>query len=231
MTRLITSVSKLDTIALVPLRAGSKGFPGKNVSLLGKRPLYQHAVDQALRVCKTCIVSTDIDEILKGEKLDRVAYFERSLDSSADNAPMIDVLIETLLSLKIHQKIIVLLQATSPLRRDADIRNAIDLYHSGAYDLVMSVTQGDSSVLKYGTVRGNTFEPVTNAAYCFQNRQNLPPVFRPNGAVYVFSSDWLLANKNLGSGTIGVTVMTADHSIDIDTAQDFERVSEIMKMS
>lgn len=231
MTRLTTPVSELDTIALVPLRAGSKGFPGKNVSLLGDRPLYRHAVDQALRVCKTCIVSTDIDEILKGEKLDRVTYFERSVESSSDNAPMIDVLIETLLSLKAYQKIIVLLQATSPLRRDEDIRNAIGLYHSGAYDLVMSVTQGDSSILKYGTVHGNTFEPLSNATFCFQNRQNLPVVFRPNGAVYVFSSDWLLANKNLGSGTIGVTVMTANHSIDIDTAQDFKRVSEIMKMS
>ena len=38
-----------DWTAVIPLRAGSKGLPGKNTRLLAGKPLYRHAVDQALQ--------------------------------------------------------------------------------------------------------------------------------------------------------------------------------------
>ncbi len=96
MTTLTTATSKLDTLTLVPTRSDSTGLAGKNVSLLYKRPPCRRSVDQAPRVCMGYIVSTQIDEILKGEKLDRVTYFQRSTDSASDSAPMINVLLETL---------------------------------------------------------------------------------------------------------------------------------------
>ena len=35
-------------IAIVPARDGSKGYPGKNFKTFYKKPLFLHAIDQAL---------------------------------------------------------------------------------------------------------------------------------------------------------------------------------------
>lgn len=35
-------------LAVVPPRARSKGFPGKDVAMLDERPLYQHGMGRAL---------------------------------------------------------------------------------------------------------------------------------------------------------------------------------------
>lgn len=47
---------------------------------------------------------------------------------------------------------VLLLQATSPLRVDADIEKAIELYSKGEFELLISVTDAEPSILKYGTI-------------------------------------------------------------------------------
>jgi N-acylneuraminate cytidylyltransferase len=61
------------------------------------------------------------------------------------------------------------------------------------------------------------------------NRQQLPPVYRPNGAVYVFDADWFAANGSLASRSIGFVEMPEERSLDIDTAEDFGRISAMLE--
>jgi N-acylneuraminate cytidylyltransferase len=78
-------------------------------------------------------------------------------------------------------------------------------------------------VLKWGTLRGNRFQPLSSPAYCFANRQSLPPVVRPNGALYVLNAERFVASGSFVSERIGVVEMPADRSQDIDSLDDFER--------
>jgi CMP-N,N'-diacetyllegionaminic acid synthase len=71
------------------------------------------------------------------------------------------------------------------------------------------------------------FVPVSRPEYCFTNRQSLPEVYRPNGAVYVFSADWFLINGGLATHSIGALVMPPEQSQDIDTEADF-RLAEAL---
>lgn len=213
-------------LALVPVRGGSKGLPGKNLRPLAGRPLYRHAVDQGLEAGAEVLISTDIPELLDADHGPGVTALRRPPELAGDDVPMDPVILHALRDR--GEALVVLLQATSPLRRAGDIRAALEVWRRGRFDLVMSVTSTPAGILKYGTAEGDRFVPVARAEYCFMNRQSLPAVYRPNGAVYVFDAEWFRANGGLATDRIGMVEMPAERSHDIDTAEDFARVEAIL---
>lgn len=220
-----------NTLAVVPVRAGSKGLPKKNVRLIAGKPLYQHAVEQALRLVGKCVVTTDIVEILNSPSISGETLVERPSEIARDDTPMDAVLIHLLQLLKRRSELpdhVLLLQATSPLRVDADIEKAIELYSKGEFELLISVTDAEPSILKYGTISEGEFTPVSKPKYCFTNRQSLPKVYRPNGAIYLFSTEFFLRNGGLATNRIGAVIMPSERSIDIDSEDDFIKVEKMM---
>jgi N-acylneuraminate cytidylyltransferase len=209
-------------IAIVPVRAGSKGFPGKNTRKLEGTPLYLRAALQGVRTTGGALISTDIEEILQSKPPTHIEVCCRPDQLSSDYTPMEFVLKNVIESKGLHDFTVVLLQATSPLRRDVDIRRAIELYSSGFHDLVMSVVKKDKVILKYGTLEDSCFKAVRDPSYCFQNRQQLPDVYAPNGAVYVFSARKFIEEGGFPMGKIGAIPMAPEYSLDIDTESDFK---------
>jgi N-acylneuraminate cytidylyltransferase len=213
------------TVALIPLRAGSAGLPGKNTRPLAGRPLYRHAVEQARAAgLARVLISTDIAEILDAPTEPGVTVCHRPAELASAAAPMDAVLRHVLARDLTGPARVVLLQATSPLRQAGDIAAALDLHRQGGFDLVLSATRADASVLKWGRARGAEFVPLSDPAHCFANRAELPPVYRPNGAVYVFDADWFRGSGTLAGGRIGMVEMPPDRAADIDSAADFAAV-------
>lgn len=219
------------TLAIIPIRAGSKGLPGKNTRPLAGQPLYRHSVNQALRVVGHCVISTDIPDVLSAELPAGCRVLERPPRLAEDQTPITPVLMdlfEQLDQLGALPRTAVLLQATSPLRQDEDIRRAITLYEQQPFELVMSVVKTDPGILKYGFANAGRFTPVANPEFCFANRQSLPQVVRPNGAVYVFSPKTFMAHGTLATQCIGSVQMAKEHSIDIDTEADLKMAEELL---
>ncbi len=209
--------------AVIPLRAGSKGLPGKNMRELAGKPLYRHAVDVALEAgASRVILSTDIPEILSADLPPGVHTLSRPEPLCGDDVPMAPVFLHALQATK-TEGTVVLLQATSPLRQVEDISAALALFESDQFDLVMTVTEADRGVLKWGRTDGKRFIPLSDPVHCFSNRQSLPPVVRPNGAVYVTRAEWFLAHESFVSDSMGCVQMSSERSLDIDTMADFER--------
>ncbi len=220
--------SRLPWTAVIPLRGGSKGLPGKNTRLLAGKPLYRHAVDVALAAgAQRVIVTTNIPEVLSSALPQGVQTLERPAELCGDDIPMAPVLAHALQCVGCEGTV-VLLQATSPLRQVVDVQSAIDVFSTGQHELVMSVTEADRGVLKWGRVEGDRFVPLSEPAYCFSNRQSLPPVVRPNGAVYVLQAEWFLARGSFVSDRIGLVHMSVERSQDIDTLADFERCEAVL---
>lgn len=209
-------------IALVPLRAGSRGLPGKNLRDLAGKPLYRHAVDQALRTLGRCVITTDIEAVLTADLPDGCTLVRRPVDLASDETPMAPVVAHALEAASIAEGQVCLLQATSPLRSDSDVTEAIELHRQRGFALTMSVTEADAGVQKWGRVIDGEFRPLTEPELCFQNRQALPPVHRPNGAVYVFEAAGFLRDKAWPVHNIGAYLMPKERSFDIDTLEDFE---------
>lgn len=216
--------------ALVPVRAGSKGLPGKNVAMLADKPLYRHAIDQGLATGAHVLLSTDIDALLDIDHGPGVTLIARPPALCADDTPM-DAVIAHALCVHSGPGRIVLLQATSPLRVPADILAAVALHKRGSFDLVMSVSPAPSVVLKWGRVVDGVFMPIQKAEYCFMNRQALPPLHRPNGAVYVFDADWFRTTGRLATDQIGAVEMPQARALDIDNLEDLSHAARILAQS
>jgi N-acylneuraminate cytidylyltransferase len=215
--------------AVIPLRGGSKGLPGKNTRPLAGKPLYRHAVDLALEAgASRVLISTDIHEVLTAELPPSVQALQRPPQLCGDTVPMAPVLVHALQTGQV-QGPVVLLQATSPLRQVVDVQQALARLASDAFDLVMSVTDADRSVLKWGQVMPDgRFVPLSKPEHCFANRQSLPHVYKPNGAVYAMDAQWFIEQKSFVSERIGTVVMPAERSFDIDNMNDFERCAALL---
>lgn len=208
--------------AIIPIRSGSKGLPGKNTRALNGIPLYMHSVRQAMEAGATKIViTTDIEEVLVADHPDIVDIYKRPDHLCLDSIPMAPVLVDVIESMNIGG-MAVLLQATSPLRTVEKINECINAFANSDNKLVMSVSEVDPSILKYGFIQQDRFLPISKPEYCFSNRQSLPQVFRPNGAVYVFDTDWFRANGCFVTDSIGAILMKDTESLDIDSLTDFE---------
>ena len=209
-------------IALVPVRAGSRGLPGKNLAPLAGVPLWRRAADQGAALGAEVVVSTDIPEILGLPPQAGLRILPRPAALAGDDVPMDPVIAHALEALPGPARV-VLLQATSPLRSLSDIAAALEMFDAGGWDLVMTVTAADPGVLKWGRLEGGRFRPLGDPAHPFANRQALPPVWRPNGAVYVFDADGFRTRGRLVGPRIGAVPMPAARSADIDDVADFAR--------
>lgn len=218
------SCDRLDTLVLIPLRAGSRGLPQKNLKELQGKPLYLHTVEQAIRVCGACVISTDIEELVTNKVPAGCTVIPRPSAIARDNTPMSAVVTHLLQTYDTFHGTVVLLQATSPLRSDKDLLESLNIFREKKPTLVMSVVENDSSVLKCGLLHNSKFVPLVDSKFSFMNRQRLPTVVKPNGAIYIFSADDYRLSGGFPTSDIECLVMPKSRSIDIDSQEDLNEV-------
>ena len=207
--------------AVIPIRAGSKGLPGKNTRELLGIPLYMHAVRCAKEAgIDEVVVATDDPKVLEHSD-PSYKTFHRSAHSARDDAPTHEVLIELIEARNLHENLIVLLQATSPLRRSQTVRAVIDLMNEPDVDLGCSVTRIDNGFLKSGLVKDGFLQPLIDPTTLFKPRQYLPELFKMDGGVYAFHGRWLVDNGSLETDKIKVVKSNHCEALDIDSLDDF----------
>lgn len=218
-----------EIVAIVPARAGSKGLPGKNIRLLGGKPLYRHSVDTALAAgIGRVIVTTDIPSIWEDTLPEQVERVHRPPNLAADSTTMAEVMLDLLPACGLEKALIIILQPTSPFRTPETIRRGLAEYLGSDCKMLMSVSKADSSILKWGFVEDGQFRPVSDPGFCFANRQSLPEVFRPNGALYILSAQDFLAQKGFPDHALRALTIDDSEAIDIDRSSDFELCEKIL---
>ena len=116
-------MNKMNVLALIPARGGSKGLPRKNLLPLCGRPLVQWSVDTALSctAIDSVVVSTDDDEIASiAVTAGAEVPFLRPAYLAGDTASSVDVIIHALDFLESQGRLfdlVLLLEPTSPLRQ------------------------------------------------------------------------------------------------------------------
>ena len=225
----------MNWISIIPLRAGSKGLENKNIRFIKGKQLYRYTVDFALKAgTQQVYISTDIKEILSAPYEKDILVSERNSALCQDDAKMSAVILDFLNhgeGKKIGaDQTIVLLQATSPLRRQLDLMNALELFSkSHTTDLMMAVTQVENNALKYGFVINGNFKHISEPRLCFENRQNLPKLFKPTGAFYIFKAGWYRANKSFATKATSAYEIPNEHSLDIDSLEDADHFQTIIE--
>jgi CMP-N,N'-diacetyllegionaminic acid synthase len=221
-------IAGLSVLALITARGGSKGLPGKNILPVQGRPLLDFTVAAARAA--TCVdrvvLSTDSDAIADAALAAGCAVpFRRPAELASDDASSIDVVLHALDHLPPHD-LIVLLQPTSPLRSAADIDAACAQLVKTEAPACVSVTVAEQSPYwMYRLADGQHLQAVLEPPPGVSRRQDLPPVYTLNGAVYVARTPWLRRTRTFVTAETVAHVMPPERSIDIDTLEDFERFS------
>ena len=224
-------IGDLSVLALITARGGSKGLPGKNIRPVHGRPLIDFTIAAArgARCVDRVVLSTD-DAAIAAVARDSGCEvpFLRPPQLAADDSTSIDVVLHALDALPAHD-LVVLLQPTSPARTADDIDAACAQLHRLHAPACVSVVAAEQSPYwMYHVGPDAQLQPLLQTAHGASRRQDLPPVFVLNGAVYVARTDWLRQHKRfVGPETVAYP-MPPERSIDIDTLDDFETFARKM---
>lgn len=112
-----------------------------------------------------------------------------------------------------------MLQPTSPFRTAHHITEALALYHP-KLDMVVSVKKTKSNpYFNLFEENGSGFL-VQSKKGNFSRRQDCPPVYEYNGAIYIMNAKSLKKKQPSQFDRIKKYVMSEEHSLDIDTPLD-----------
>jgi CMP-N,N'-diacetyllegionaminic acid synthase len=222
----------MNVLTVIPARAGSKGVPRKNLKTLGGRPLVVWSVEAALASKKTgaIIVSSDSSEILQVACVSpTVRGLKRPDELAQDATPIFPVYRH---AIEAHEKktgrtvdYVVGLEPTTPFRSpqdiDACVTKAIELGADAVITVKLSAENPYFVLVEPRSDDPRWVEQSKKGA--FTRRQDAPPVYTVNGAVYVFTRAALFGIENLyQAARLAVVEMPWERSVDIDSPSDFE---------
>lgn len=216
-------------IAIITARGGSKRLPGKNIKLLGGKPLINWTIDAALESqrCDSVIVSTDSAEIAHIAKLAGASVpFLRPADLATDTAASIDVVLHAVDYYESkHGPVdgVLLLQPTSPFRTSESICKAVELFFAvEGNKSVISVSEAISNPAWCFFCEENKMQPVMGWEQFSKRSQDLQQVWELNGSIYLTSPAILRTDKTfITESSIPFFQFNSAEAIDIDSQEDW----------
>ncbi len=236
---------RLEILAVVPARGGSKGVPRKNIrALLGKPLLYWiHAAAKEAKHVTRVIVATDDEEIATiaksvGADVPYIQPPEVSHDLATD-VEYLTYALETLARQEGYEPDIILrLPPTSPLCTAAHIDTGIEtLLADPELDAVRPIVETPKHPYKFWKIHENQkhLEPFLPKSFTgFDEphnlqRQRFPKVYMHTGAMDVIRRATLLEQKSTSGKRLGFFHMSPEDSINIDHPLDFEIADILMR--
>ncbi|MFH0879036.1 MAG: acylneuraminate cytidylyltransferase family protein, partial [Lentisphaerota bacterium] len=222
--------------ALIVARAGSKSVPRKNIRPLAGKPLIAWTFEAAKRSVSLdrIILSTDDPEMAElGRNCSIHVPFMRPAELAGDTSHVIDATLHALHWLENNEGYLpdyfMLLQPTSPFRSFMDIDAAARMALDRNADAVVSVAPARQHpcLMKQVSAEG-VLCPWIETGFSETRRQDLPPAYAINGAIYLVRRSVLLDQKSwCPPGTLAY-VMPEERSLDIDSPWDFHVANVLM---
>ena len=228
------SFKKNLVISIIPAKSFSRSIKNKNLQKIGKKTLVEITI-QASKKCKIIdqtYVTSDSKKILDIAKDNNAISVLRPKKFCKNNSTANDVVshfVKTL-SDKIIKKnpYIVYLQPTSPLRKAKHINASFEILKNTKKNKLVSVTLASSTILKSYLQNKNKLELIHSRNLANHNRQSLPKVFMPNGAIYIFRIKEFLKKKTFPQNDLVPLIMSLKDSLDIDYIKDLNKVRKII---
>ena len=227
---------KKEVLAIIPARGGSKSIPRKNIIDVAGKPLIAWTIEAALksRDITRVIVSSDDEEILAVSKKYGAEPIKRPSELAADNSTSEPVILHALDYLlekeKYSPELVVYLQPTSPLRTAEDIDRAFSHFMEQKAEALISVYEIDKSFLKSFLIDEKGFlKGVSNNEFPFMNRQTLPGVYMPNGAIYIVRAKNFKKSRKFFEKKTAPFIMAKERSVDLDDKEDLELIRRLLE--
>ncbi|MBU1131457.1 acylneuraminate cytidylyltransferase family protein [Patescibacteria group bacterium] len=224
-------------LGVITARGGSKGIPGKNIKLLGGKPLIAYTIEVAKKskLITHLILSTDDAMIIEVSKKYGIDIpFVRPKELAQDDTKHLPVLqhavneMEKRLNIKFDY--VIKLQPTSPLRLPKDIDGCIQALTDTDADSSMTMVEvSDNHPLKMKKIKDGRVTPFSLQEPEGLPRQFFPKAYKRSGACYALKRDNLiLKNREYGDYMVPYLV-PEERSIDIDSEFDWFKAEWMIK--
>ena len=213
-------------LAIIPARSGSKGLPGKNTAPLNGRPLIEWTLRAALEsgLFDVIAVSSDCPKVERITRDFNVEFLARNELLATDYTPMSEVVLDVFNhDFAAACDSFAPLQPTSPLRTQRHIQECYKIFKDTGGESCVSVSPVDRTLLKSFFAFNGELVPIESGKYADMRRQDLPQVFKPNGAIYMQSKFLFFDKKSFIPRKSSLYEMTDEESVDIDSAEDLRR--------
>ncbi len=218
-------------IAFVPVRAGSKSIPLKNIKEFCDKPLVFWVLS-ALENSKnidTVYVATDGEQIkntVHSFGFKKVHVYDRDAENTVDTASSESVMLEFINKNNFaDDDLFLLVQATSPLTQTKDFNNAIEKFKKENADSLVTGVRNKRFYWKEDGTPIN-YDPIHRP-----RRQDFNGYIMENGAFYISKISNLKTTNPTSrlSGKIAVYEMEEFTGIEIDEEDDWLIAEMLMK--
>lgn len=222
-------------LAVIPARMGSKRLPEKNIKVLNGKPMIVYTIDAIKKshYINRFIVSTEDKIITQIAQSNGAEVILRPTKLARDDSPTDDVVINVLEQLQKKEQyvpeIIILLQATSPLRTTEDIDTAMKIFLGSSGVSLISVTEYDHTPYWAFRIEKGFLKPEF-ASGSLKRSQDLPKLYRPNGSIFIIRLDSFLKHRSFYTKQNLSFIMPRERSIDIDDEFDFSIAEFLLRI-
>lgn len=225
----------MKVLAIIPAKGDSKRVPRKNLRMMLDKPLVAWAIEAAKNSSRIqrVIVSTPDKEIARVAKEygAEVPFLEPD-DIAAGGGNIEGALLHAVEWLKKNEgyvpDAVILLQTTNPLRRSADLDNAIEQFEKGGADSTITVCEALGNhnpawMLVQDAERGaRMFSGADIRTISSTRSQDLPQCFFRNDVAYVFKTSSLYQTPpNHYGDKVDLYKMNEIFDTDINTPEDW----------
>lgn len=211
----------MKVVAFVPIRLNSKRVVGKNLKMLGNKPLLQY-------ILETLTNAASIDEVyVYCSQEDIIPLLPQGVkflkrDESLDRDETLGQEIYDAFTKEIDADVYVLAHTTSPFIKVETIDNAVRQVTEGNHDSAFSAQK----VQTFTWYKG---QPLNYDLKEIPRTQTIEPVYFETSAFYIFRKEiWTIEHQRIGSNPY-IAIVNAIEGIDIDNPEDFEFAEQVLQ--
>lgn len=210
----------MKVVAFVPIRLNSKRVVGKNLKMLGGKPLMQYILETLSKV-------SNIDEVYvycSSEEVipylpQGIKFLKRS--TLLDSDETLGKEIYEAFVKEVDADVYMLAHTTSPFIKVETIENAIDKVVNGRHD-------SSFSAQKIQTFAWFNGEPLNYSLKDIPRTQTIEPVYVETSAFYIFRREvWTELGQRIGNNP-HMAIIDQIEGIDIDYPEDFEFAQKVL---
>lgn len=224
-------------LGIIPARGGSKGIPGKNIKLLGNKPLLSYTWESACEsnLLTRTVLSTEDDRIIKvAQELGIEVPFKRPISLAKDNTTTLAVIVHLLKHFTKKNEIydaVCILQPTAPFRRKNLIDKAISKFVNLDVDSLITVREVPARFNPHWVFKAEygRLKTATGDRKIIPRRQDLPKAFHRDGAIYLTKTEVILNEASLYGKQIGYIDTSNDPYVNLDMPGDWEKAERMLE--
>ena len=210
----------MKVVAFVPVRLNSKRVVGKNLKLLGGKPMMCYLLETLAKV-------KQIDEVYLYCSSDEVLpYLPAGVkllkrDTALDSDTALGEEIYSAFVRDVQADVYMLAHTTSPFIKAATISNAIDEVLQGRHDSAFSAQKIQTFTWYQG-------KPLNYSPTNIPRTQTIEPVYVETSAFYIFRREtWVEHHRRVGFNPY-MAIVGPVEGVDIDYPEDFDFAEKIM---